>query len=180
METSRLLINYLPPYVQEYREMQQITGTEQPEIDNMWIACRNALADQFVLDATENGVKRWEKIVGIIPKDTETLDERKLNVLARLNLRLPYTLRTLTEMLNVLCGADGYTLKVDENNYLLIIKLALSNEHNFSAVENLIRRVVPANLITKVGMFNTHGILSDFTHGQLSAYTHTEIRKEIL
>lgn len=173
-------MDYLPLFVQDYAEIKAIMDAEQVTVKKVWEDAENVLNDQFVVDATEYGVKRWESILKITPKATHTLDERKFYILARLNEQLPYTLETLKNMLSFLCGKDGYSLKLDANNYMLTVKLALSNEHNFETVENLIERVVPANLVRRVGMFNTYGIVGGLTHGQLSAYTHTEIRQEIL
>lgn len=175
---ERKLINYLPLFVQNYAEIATIMNAEQVSVEEAWKDAENVINDQFVVDATENGVKRWESILKITPKATHTLDERKFYILARLNEQLPYTLETLRNMLSFLCGEDGYTLKLNANNYVLTIKLALSNEHNVEAVEKLLVRVVPANLVTHVGLFNTHDILSGFTHEQFKAYTHKQVREE--
>ena len=177
---DRKLIEYLPPFVQDYREIKAIMDAEQISAETAWTDAENVLADQFVVDATENGVSRYEKILGIIPKGTYTLDERKFNILARMNEQLPYTMKQLHSSLASLCGEDGYTLKLDANAYELMVKLALSNENNLEAVEQLLYKMLPANIVTKVGMFNTYLIVGGFTHEQLSAYTYKEVREEIL
>lgn len=177
---ERKLINYLPIFIQEYAEIKAIMDAEQVTIENTWSDSENVLKDQFVPDATENGVKRWESILNLVPKATYTLDERKFNILARLNEQLPYTLETLKNMLATMCGDDGYTVKMDYNNYMLLVKLSLSNENNIGTVKDLLCRVVPANIITSVSLFNTHGALTPYTHGYLSAYTHRQTREENL
>ena len=89
-------------------------------------------------------------------------------------------MKQLHNSLASLCGVDGYTLKLDANAYELTIKLALSNENNLEAVEQLLHKMIPANILKKVGMFNTYLIVGGFTHEQLSKYTHKEVREEIL
>lgn len=177
---ERNLSDYLPLFIQDYAQIREIMNTEQVNVEKVWDDAESVMNDQFVVDATENGVRRWEKILKITPKATENLDERKFYVLARLNEKLPYTLEALSNMLSYLCGANGYTLKLDSNNYVLTVKLALASKHNFEAVEKLLTRVVPANLVTVTGLFNTHSILGGFTHEQLKAYTHKEVREEML
>ena len=98
MATDRKLIHYLPPFVQEYVEIQEIMKTEQHETDLLWIATEGVFADQFIQDATINGVSRWESMLGISPKGTDTLDERKFRVLSKLNQELPYTLRKFSRL----------------------------------------------------------------------------------
>jgi hypothetical protein len=177
---ERRLIDYLPPFVQNFKEMSAIMETEQPEFELAWQNAENTLADQFVTTATINGVKRWEKIYEIEPKATDTLDERRFVILTKMNEQPPYNMEALKNTLNALCGEDGYALLMNYSDYELTVKLALSNEHNFDAVIKLLARILPANILSRVSMYNTHEMLSKFTHEQLAQFTHDEIRKNIL
>lgn len=180
MATNRKLIHYLPPYMQEYLEMQTIMDTEQVEVDRLWLETENALSDQFILEVTENGIIRWESMLGISPKDTDTLDERRFRILTKLNQELPFTMTKLKEALTTLCGADGFYIDLQANQYHIVVKLALSNENNYQEVVDLLKKMVPANLIqTVMIMYNTHNILTPFTHEYLSAFTHDQLRKEV-
>ena len=155
-------------------------NAEQVNIVKAWTDAEDAMSDQFIADATENGVKRLESILGIKPKATSTLDERKVQILARLNPQLPYTLEALKYALNTLCGQNGYYLKLEPDRYTLTIKLTSENEKNADAVNVLLENMVPANIVTSIEIYNTHAILADFTHEQLSKWTHDELRKEVL
>ena len=177
---ERRLIDYLPPFVQKFNEMTEIMGTEQKEFELAWNNAEATLDDQFVKTATVNGIKRYEKIFGIVPKATETLDERRFVVLSKMNERPPYTMEALGNVLTSLCGEDGYTLYLNKDKYELTVKLAIGNENNYSTVVDLLDRILPANLVRKISMYNTYSMLTDFTHGQLAAYTHDEIRKDVL
>ena len=174
------MIEYLPLYMREFAEIKTIMDTEQVVIGNAWSHADNVLNDQFVVDATDEGLKRLESILGITPKANYTIDERRFHILTRLNEQLPYTMGTLNVALTSLCGPDGYTLKLDPNKYILVIKLALDNESNIEAVSALLEKMLPANIMKNVVLFNTHFTLSDFTHEQLAKYTHKELRGEIL
>lgn len=181
MATDRLLINYLPPYMQEYMEIRGIMQAEQPEIDDLWSSMETVFANQYIHDATEYGVKRWESMLDISPKDTDTLDERKFRILARLNQELPYTLTKLKEMLTVLCGADGFSINLNAAQYHIEIVLALGNHGNYLEVERLMGNMIPANMTQYIKlMFNTHNTLAPFTHQYLSAFTHEQVRNEVL
>lgn len=177
---DRKLIDYLPIFIQNYAEIEEIMNAEQISIESAWIAAENVMNDQFVTEATENGVSRWEHILSITPKATYTLDERKFNILVRLNEQLPYTLESLKIALTSLCGEGGYSLKLEPDKYQLTVKLAIESENSVEAVTKLLEKMIPANIVTNVTLFNTHGILSDFTHEQLTTYTHKTVREEIL
>ena len=59
---ERKIIDYLPLCIQDFAEMTAIMDSEQVEIERLWGSSEDVLNDQFVVDATENGVKRWESI----------------------------------------------------------------------------------------------------------------------
>jgi len=181
MATERFLIDYLPQYVQEYKEIRAIMEAEQPEVDALWSAMDKAFSDQFILDATEYGVKRWESMLGILPKDTDSLNERKFRILTRLNQELPYTMTRLKESLTTLCGADGFSIELQPEHRHIEVTLALGNHNNYQDVVELLEKVLPANLTKYVKlMYNAHEVLTPFTHEQLSAYTHNQLRNEVL
>lgn len=177
---DRKIIDYLPPYLTTYKEIRAIMDAEQPEFELAWSYAEDTLNNQFVQDSSLTGILRMEAILGIVPKETDTLDERKFRILVKLNEQLPYTLPVLEEQLKRMCGENGYKVILSADKYLLNVKLALSNESNYQDVCEMLRRVVPANMIMSVRMFNTHEILSHYTHAQLSAYTHKQVREEVL
>ena len=177
---DRQLIDYLPSFVAEHKEIKAIMDAEQVSVENAWIDTDNVLNDQFITSATEDGVSRYEKILGIIPKVTHTLEERKFNILARINEQLPYTMTQLHNSLTSLCGKNGYSLKLDADNYELIVKLALSNEKNVESVQTMLYKMLPANMVTVLNLFNVHFILADYTHKQLASYTHKQVREDVI
>lgn len=180
MATDRKLINYLPPYMQGYMEIKATMEAEQPEIDSLWSAVETAFADQYILDATEYGVSRWEGMLKISPKATETLDERKFRILTRLNQELPYTLTRLKEMLTTLCGADGFSIDLQAAQYHIEIKLALGHHNNYQEVVSLLNKMIPANMTQYVRlMYNSNNTVSLYRHMDLTDYTHHFIRSEV-
>ena len=181
MANERMLINYLPQFMQDYFEMQKIMESEQSQVDAIWAAVESSFADQFISDATEHGVKRWESMLQINPKDTDSLDERKFRILTRLNQELPYTMRGLERALTNLCGADGYSIKLAAEEYHIEIKLALNYKNNYEDVTKLLQKMIPANMTQNVQIiYNTHNVLKKFTHAQLAAYSHHDLRNEVL
>jgi len=178
---DRLLINYLPEVLREYREFKAITSAEQDEMDTLWDALANALTDQFIWDATENGVKRWEAILKIYPKASDSLDDRKFRIIAKINEQSPFTITSLNQQLTNLCGADGYTSILQNTIYKLIVRVALTRKANYDDVEKLLRRVAPANIDVDLSLlYNQHSLLAGYTHMQLSTYTYNQIRNEVM
>ena len=178
---DRKLIDYLPPVIKNAAEFEAIMEAIQPEFVDVETAIINAFNDTFVNDATEVGVKRWESMLNIVPKSVDTLEDRKFRILARLNEQLPYTFRSLDDRLITLCGQNGFTMELFNDIYTLKIRIELVVKGQYEAVEQLLKRIVPANLVIDLDLrYNQHEKLKNYTHGQLSAFTHSHIRNEVL
>lgn len=178
---DRNLIDYLPHVIREVREYKTILGTEHPEMVNIWQAVEDALNDQFITDATANGVSRWEKILGIVPKATESLSSRKFTILTRVNEQLPFTIRTLNEQLKSLCGKDGYSIRLEHEEYTLHVQVNLVAKSNYNDVGNLLKRIVPANMVIELSLkFNQHETLAQYTHSYLKQFTQYQLRNEVI
>ena len=178
---NRQLRDYLPPIWLQARQMAVLAETEQPEVEQLWDGLQDGLDNQFLSTAGEYGISRWEAFLKIQPRGSETLDERRFRLQARLNERLPYTFLRLCEMLETLCGKQGYEARVDPAQYLLTVRIALTSQKSFEEVAKLLDRVVPANLIVDLSLkYNSHAAVSRFRHSELGAFTHNELRSAVL
>ena len=175
------LQDYLPEILLKTYEFPLLCDTEQPEIDRLHDAADAVLDAQFLSTAGEYAISRYEKIFGVVPQDTDTLDERRFKVLTRINTQLPFSVRRLRQQLATLCGADGYKLEVSGGKYTLSVKVALTAKRNQQAVDELLADIVPANMVCTTSLlYNQHADLTRFTHAQLALLTHFEIREEVL
>ena len=175
------LQDYLPPILLKTYEFPLLCDTEQPEIDRLHDAADAVLDAQFLSTAGEYAIQRYEKIFGVVPQDTDTLDERRFKVLTRINTQLPFSVRRLRQQLSTLCGEDGYRMEIDGGRYTLTVKVALTAKRNQQAVEELLADIVPANMVCTTSLlYNQDADLTRFTHAQLALLTHFEIREEVL
>lgn len=175
------LNEYLPSILLKTYEFPLLCDTEQREFNRLNTAVDEVLDAQFVSTAGERGIERYEQIFSIVPQDTDTLDERRFRVLAKINAQLPFSVRRLRQQLETLCGADGYRMEIDGGKYTLTVKVALTAKRNQQAVEELLADIVPANMVCTTSLlYNQHTDLTRFTHAQLALLTHFEIREEVL
>lgn len=175
------LIEYYPEHLKSYRELRAITAVEQVELDSILAQIRQGLENQFIETADEDAIARYEQIYSVEPIPGATLEERRFNLLARLTESTPYTERTLADMLAALCGTDGYQVMLDVNAFTVEVGVELTAKNNKLAVERLLEKILPCNLVCSVGLiYNQYKTLARFTHAQLSAYTHGQLRGEVL
>lgn len=178
---QRKLIDYLPNVLKELEEFKQLMTAEQKQIDELWDFIYAILDEAFVDTAEGIGLKRWETILNITPLDTDSIEVRRMRIHARMLEDVPYTWNSFKQMLGSLCGEDGFTLELKNQEYTLVIKVALKSKKLKDEVVKMAERVVPANLILDIDlMYNTHGILRGYTHGQLREFTHGQLRNEVL
>ena len=144
---DRALIEYLPTVLKDVREFQAIMKAEQPDIYELFDEIQAALDNLFWDTLNEYGVKRWEKILNIVPKATFTLEERRINIIILLLKQLPYTMRMLEQILSDLCGAGNFDIFLNSDEYELKIRLELFSSNNAEIVGLMLKQMCPANLI---------------------------------
>lgn len=98
------IINYYPPVVSQIKEIQQIAAAEDREFSKLAAASDGILRNMFISTADENGIARFEKLSGVIPDTSMTLEERKMHVLAVAN-KCKMTLLELMFMLSAYPGS---------------------------------------------------------------------------
>lgn len=175
------LQDYLPPVLLKTYEFPLLCDTEQPEIDRLNAAADAVLDAQFVTTAGDQALVRYEKIFGIVPQDTDTLEERRFRVQATMNAALPYTVRRLKMQLEAVCGAENVTLTINYAKYTVTVRVALTAKRNFDAVTALLASVVPANMKLDCDlMYNQYLRYNGlYTHAQLAAFTHQQLREDV-
>jgi hypothetical protein len=175
------ILSYLPEILASADCMKAISAAQNPKLSSAYEDIDKLLDNQFIISADENGIKRWERILGISPKATNTLQDRRFRVLSRVNSKLPYTIKRLHEQLEILCPDEGFELELEAQYFTLRIRVALAAKEQFDEVEKLTARQSPANLILDISLrYNTYGVLGAFTHQELGSYTHTQLREELI
>jgi Uncharacterised protein conserved in bacteria (DUF2313) len=175
------VLGYLPPVLQEFKELIEIAKVENPQIERLWLAVEQAMNDQFILSASEYGVDRREKALNIKPHGTDSLETRKFRLLTRYNEQAPYTYRVLKQLLDSLLGAGQYVMNRDVANKTLSVKIELTVKGQFETVELMLERITPQKMVLIVELrYNQHSKLAQYTHAQLAAFTHMQLREEVL
>lgn len=178
---ERNMLDYLPDALRPYRELRAMAAGWQALFDGLWRAADQALDDQFVTTAGEYGLSRWESMLGIRVKGTESLDKRRARVLSRLLEQLPFTMRGLLVQLETLCGGDGFTVELREGNNVLYVRCPLALKQYREDARGLLERIVPAALRIDFDLErNTHSKLAAFTHRELAQYTHHNLEEEVM
>lgn len=184
MIEHKALIDYLPPFLAEYREYKRLFTALQEELSEKPNSILNrveaALDNTFIATADAEGVKQWEAMLGIVPSLESTLDDRREVVRMRLVGERPYTMIKLRELLDKLLGIGRYSLEMT-GPYEMELQIELVSKFQFAAAEDLIKRILPANILCRIGLrYRQNDYFNGkYTHDQMSKYTHSGLKEVI-
>ena len=145
-EYTSILNEWIRP-LRKVKEFQEIAKVEDIEFIRFYGLCEKALLNMFIATMNEDAISRMEKIVGIIPEETDTLELRRMKLQDKFCDFLPYTDKTLDDRLTALCGEDGYEITRNYKEYELIITTKLDNGGIFEAVIGTLDVIIPCNLV---------------------------------
>jgi hypothetical protein len=171
------IYSYFPPVVAETKEIKHISNALTNEFKRLQKARDETYKNQFVSTLEPSGCRRWEKMLNIASKQTDSLETRRLRINSLITSEIPYTKETLKTMLTNICGDAGYFLEIDNSNLTVVVKLELTNKEQQKIVESTLDKIIPANMMLDVSIiYVTHEAVAQYTHGQLASYTHAKIQ----
>lgn len=173
------LYDYLPMLMKSFGEMKEIFKSVQIETDEMENGIRFVLNNAFIETADEYGIAKYEKVLGILPSDDDDLEVRRMRVKIRWNDYLPYTVATLREKLDTICGVGMYTLSMDLENYQIDVLTQLVSSTILDEVTMLLEKILPAEMVYSVGqLFNTWDLFGAYKWGVLVSKTWDEVKSD--
>ena len=137
------LINYMPQFLKNVREFNEIFDAEDFELEIMREQIDKILKEVIVNTAESYGLERYEKIYGIT-NIAETIEARRMNILFKINNRVPFTLKWLINTLNASIGEENYKLSLKD--YILHIEIALNYTEAAEMLKSNLIYQIPANI----------------------------------
>lgn len=163
------LLEYLPPFMQNYKELQNIFDVEEPKLHDINIQIDKILDNQFISTCDENGILLFENLLNITPNFNDVLQTRITRVLMKFNDFPPYTFKYLINALDALYGCENYQFIEKFDDYFFDINFInnfLPNDINL--LNEFIYYIKPANLvyqITSKNIFDFHVFTGNILSG---------------
>ena len=140
------LIEHLPLFLQEFRELYSILDTENPEFKYLFDESEKIKNNQFIKTCDLVGIKKFENILNITPGKNDDLEARILRVLSRWNDIDPYTYKALIKKLIQLCNGENFSINSDFKNYRLEIITHLELAGQVDELQYLLGYMLPMNI----------------------------------
>ena len=142
------LIEYAPEVYSGFIEYENLISVENVLVADIEKAAADLHNDQFVLLATEEGIKQYESMLKIVAApEVETLQFRRERVLNRMAFAVSFTTKSLRSRLDTILGAGQYDLYIDYDNYTLYIESAATDQNWFNEILITMVRTKPANMV---------------------------------
>ena len=144
------LVSYLPEFMKDYREPVAALQAMDPEFILLWKGADKVFYNRFLSTADEDGLSRYEEMMGIYPSEEDTLESRRLRVQTKWFNSVPYTMKAFIQRLEALCGAGNFEISGDfETDYTLRIDTNLEEYGEVEQLEYLIGLIIPANILVE-------------------------------
>lgn len=171
------IVEYFPDIISKSEHMRNLANAEDLGLSLLKNNYDEIFKNLYVETATVDGIERYEQMLGILHKLDDSLEDRRVAILAKLNTRLPYTRRVLIQFFNNLVGADGYTLRIDYGRRMIFLKIELSRKNQVAAIARMLRQVLPANMMFDIKLkYNQVYMLKVFKPDELKTYTVGQIK----
>ena len=154
----------LPLYLQEYSELAEIMDTETPEFRLLESKHNRMIDNRYITSCDEEGIARFEKILGVTPKSDDTLEDRIFRCLTKWNVCLPYNYAFLERKLKELCGTE-YAIDFDIPGQTMIVKIGIAQKNQYDSVVDILDEIVPCNILLNTELlYNQYKTLKPYPH----------------
>lgn len=146
--THEALMSHVLTELKDSAEVIEIMNACEVEFGELSKLYQKWLDNLYPITAGIEGIKKWEEFLNITPDSRETLEERRQEIIAKLNETIPYTYIQLHKMVARICGWGNFELKLD--HYILTCHLNTQSNFQYKLIYKMFSRVVPMNILFRV------------------------------
>jgi len=151
MDEQRMkLLEYLPDFMKQFRDIREIMQAEDKEMDRLNAGIQKAIGNAFIEDCDEYGIRKYEALLGITSDPMDSMDQRRARVLSRWADNLPCTYWFLLKKLDALCGTGNYAIDRDLENYFIRVGVFRAASGSVKDVEEMLEKLLPMNICYEV------------------------------
>ena len=138
--------------------------------------------DICIRSSEESGIAHREKILGINPRDTDSIEDRRLEVLLRWYDSPLYTETVLRQKMDATLGENQYVLKINLNTKTVFCLVELTRKRMQKSVIDMLDQMVPLDYLISVALrYNTwKKINENLTWQQALQKTWRMMKEEVL
>lgn len=129
-------------------------------------------------EATESGIARKEKMFGIVPSVTDSLEERRFRIQIKERIIRNMNFGNLKKLIKDVAGEKA-TVERDSAFKKITVRIPLSSKKQLETVKELCEKYVPIIMNCDISpMFNTWAAFKNKKFSELANETFAELREE--
>ena len=136
----------MPDWYNGVYEMEELLKAEGDILDNEDNKYVRVLLNEFVIQADEKGISVFEDQLGIYPAPTDTLEQRRNNVLLHMLPPQPLTIRFLRKLFKLMNLEVNVEVVYGERRAITSGKALDIDRNKLKSVKYLLNIALPANM----------------------------------
>ena len=142
------LIKYIPDVLSDVDEYKAVMTLETKVKSEQWDKLESIFDSQYILEAPKTGIAMFEKMHGIKPLDTETLQERRNRIFVLYNEVSPFTRRWFQTSLEKMCGGSEHvSVKYETEKFTVNVTFSCVPINILMQCFEWIEHVTPYNML---------------------------------
>ena len=145
-------VEYLPEILREILDYQGLASGLDPETAEIREWSGKIPEECCAETAGEDGIKRFERMLGIQNTGSLSLEQRRVQVLGRLRNLPPFSMGWLFEKLQAECGEGNFYASEDTERFRLQVGINQNAAGNIQPLCDSLRQTIPANVELHIGL----------------------------
>lgn len=146
MNSSERMLNYYPQAIKTLHEFQALMDAEGVEIDSLKDNVEICLDESYLHTMGEDRVVEWEKALGIPYEATDTLQDRRDVIIARVRGQGKLNTALINSIVGAFTNGTAISYIKDSTLYVKITPPEENKQFKFENVRRELLKKIPAHL----------------------------------
>lgn len=143
---TKTLLEYLPPFLREYYEFKQLCKSGDIEVSSIDKAVDWNFDSAFISDCDATVLSKYERLLGIIPTSSQSIENRRNMVLLQWNTVASMTLSQFISKLQEYCGKDNIYVDTSREQFYQLVLWINIHKVDVPIIKDFVDTWLPMNV----------------------------------
>ena len=143
---TKTLLEYLPPFLREYYEFKQLCKSGDIEVSSIDKAVVWNFDSAFISDCDATVLSKYERLLGIIPTSSQSIENRRNMVLLQWNTVASMTLSQFISKLQEYCGKDNIYVDTSREQFYQLVLWLNIHKVDVPIIKDFVDTWLPMNV----------------------------------
>lgn len=143
---TKTLLEYLPPFLREYYEFKQLCKSGDIEVSSIDKAVDWNFDSAFISDCDATVLSKYERLLGIIPTSSQSIENRRNMVLLQWNTVASMTLSQFISKLQEYCGKDNIYVDTSREQFYQLVLWLNIHKVDVPIIKDFVDAWLPMNV----------------------------------